>query len=159
MQVVTNSSPLCYLMLIDQIHLLPLMFKQILVPEAVVRELCDGGAPNIVREWIARPPRWLRVQKPAGESGPQMERLHAGEREVILLAREIEADLVVMDEKAARRLAREQGLNVTGLIGILDEVATRGLVDLLTAVEHLRQTNFRASPHLLKMLLDRHYFH
>lgn len=159
MQVVTNSSPLCYLMLIDQIHLLPTMFNEILVPEAVVRELCDGGAPSIVREWITGPPGWLKVQKVVGEPDPQMERLHPGEREVILLARHIKADLVVMDEKTARRLARERGLNVTGLIGILDEAATRGLVDLLAAVEHLRQTNFRASPLLLKMLLDRHYPH
>jgi predicted nucleic acid-binding protein len=65
----------------------------------------------------------------------------------------------VVDEKLARRIAREQGLNVTGLIGPLDEAATRGIVDLLSAVERLRQTSFCASPHPLKMLLDRHYYH
>ena len=159
MKVVSNSSPLCYLRLIDAIHLLPKMFGEILVPEAVVRELGDEGAPDIVREWIARPPGWLKVQKVEADSDPQLERLHAGEREVILLAHRIEADLVVMDEKAARRIAKEQGLNVTGLIGILDEAATRAMVDLLTAVERLRQTSFRASPHLLKTLVDKHYSH
>lgn len=92
-----------------------------------------------------------------GESDPQLDRLHVGKRNALILARQIKADPVVLDEKLARRIAGEQGLNVTGLIGILDEAATRGMVDLLSAVERLRQTSFRASPHLLKMLLDRHY--
>lgn len=157
MRVVTNSSPLCYLILIDQIELMQMMFKEILVPEAVVTELADEAAPSDVRKWIARLPGWVRVQKVAGKSDPQLDGLHVGERDAIFLAHRINADLVVIDERAARRIAKEQGLNVTGLIGILDEAATRGWVDLLAAVERLRQTNFRASPQLLKMLLDRHY--
>jgi len=78
MKVVTDSSPLCYLVLIDQIHLIPTMLGEIEVPEAVVCELADKGAPAEVREWIARPPRWLRIRKLATESDPQLERLHAG---------------------------------------------------------------------------------
>lgn len=64
-----------------------------------------------------------------------------------------------MDEKAARKAARDLGLRVTGLLGILDESASRGMVDFIAAVERLRKTNFRASPQLLKTLLDRHYSH
>lgn len=157
MRVVTDSSPLCYLVLIDQTQLMQMMFNEILVPEAVVSELADAGAPSAVREWIARPPEWLKVQKVVGESDPQLDGLHVGERDAILLAHRINADLVVIDERAARRIEKGQGLNVTGLIGILAEAATRGWVVLLAAVERLRQTNFRASPQLLKMLLDRHY--
>ena len=40
--VVSNSSPICYLVLIGEIHLLPAMFKEISVPEAVIRELGPG---------------------------------------------------------------------------------------------------------------------
>ena len=62
-----------------------------------------------------------------------------------------------MDEKAAREAAIRRGFSVTGLIGILDEAAALGMVDLLRAVEKLRLTSFRASPHLLKTILDRHH--
>lgn len=56
MRVVTNSSPLCYLVLIDQIQLMQVMFNEILVPEAVICELADEGAPSAVHDWIAQPP-------------------------------------------------------------------------------------------------------
>jgi predicted nucleic acid-binding protein len=68
----------------------------------------------------------------------------------------LRADLIILVEKAARQLATERGLWVTGLLGVLDEAATRGLVDLPVAVERLRQTTFRASPRLLEALLQRH---
>jgi predicted nucleic acid-binding protein len=142
MSVVSNSSPLWYLIIIDQIRLMQMMFEEVLVPEAVVCELADEGAPSDVRKCIARPPGWLRVQRVMGESLPQLGRLHVGERDAILLAHQVNADLVVIVERAARRIARGQGLNVIGLIGILDESATRGLVDLLTAVERLRKPAF-----------------
>ncbi len=154
--VVSNSSPICYLVLIGQIHLLPALFEEISVPEAVIRELSDEDAPEFLREWVSRPPKWLKVDRVTAQTSLGLERLHAGERDVILLARQIEADLVIMDEKAARQAAVKQGLNVTGLIGILDGAAALGMVDLLAAIEKLRLTSFRASPHLLKTLLDRH---
>jgi len=157
MKVVSNSSPICYLILIDQICLLPAMFGGVIIPEAVVRELGDEAAPKPLREWIAKPPEWLSVQKTTYSTDPTLARLHAGERETITLAHLTGADIVVIDEKSARKIAREQGLNVTGLIGILDEAAKLSMIDLLTVVEKLRQTSFRASPYILKTLLDKHY--
>lgn len=154
--VVSNSSPISYLVLIGQIHLLPTLFKEISVPEAVIRELSDEGAPEPLRKWALRPPKWLKVNEVSAQTILGLERLHAGERDVILLAHQIEADLLIMDEKAARQAAIERGLKVTGLLGILDEAATLGMLDLLAAVEKLRLTSFRVSPHLLKILLDRH---
>jgi len=85
-RVITNSSPLCYLILIDQIQLIHSIFKKIHVPEAFVSELDDAGDPPEVRKWIPRPPEWLRVQKVLRESDPQLDRLHVGERDAILLA-------------------------------------------------------------------------
>ena len=84
--IVSNSSPICYLVLIGQIHPLPSLFKEIAVPEAVIRELSDEGAPELLQEWVARPPQWLKVQKVAPQTSLELERLHAGEREAILLA-------------------------------------------------------------------------
>ena len=49
MIVVSNSSPICYLILIEQIHLLPDMMGKLTVPESVIRELSDQRAPEVVR--------------------------------------------------------------------------------------------------------------
>jgi predicted nucleic acid-binding protein len=85
-----------------------------------------------------------------------LDRLHRGEREAIILAEQSRADLIVLDEKAARVVAAQRGLKVTGLLGIPGEGARRGLIHLPTAVDRLRLTTFRASPRILKQLLDRH---
>jgi predicted nucleic acid-binding protein len=84
-----------------------------------------------------------------------LERLQAGERAAILLAESTMADIILLDEKAARRVAAARGLRVTGMLGVLGEAATRGLVELASAIDRLRMTSFRASPGLLKTTLDR----
>ena len=84
-----------------------------------------------------------------------LEKLQAGEQAAILLAESMKADIVLLDEKAARRVAADRGLRVTGMLGVLGESATRGLVELAPAIDRLRMTNFRSSPALLKATLDR----
>jgi predicted nucleic acid-binding protein len=84
-----------------------------------------------------------------------LEKLQAGEQAAILLAESINADIVLLDEKAARRVARDRGLQITGILGVLGKAATRGLVELAPAINRLRTTNFRSSPALLKATLDR----
>ncbi|MGC8490953.1 MAG: DUF3368 domain-containing protein [Syntrophobacteraceae bacterium] len=159
MSTVADSSPICYLRMIEQIELLPALFGEIAIPEAVVQELSDEGAPATVREWIEHPSPWLLIERVACYPEQFSESLHSGEQEVIALARQISAGLVIIDEKAARRTAKEYGLNVTGLIGVLCEAATRGMIDIIVAAERLSQTNFRISPQLLKVLVDQSRFH
>ena len=65
------------------------------------------------------------------------------------------ADIILLDEKAARGVAADRGLRVTGLLGVLGEAATRGLIELAPVINRLRMTSFRASPALLKATLDR----
>ena len=52
-------------------------------------------------------------------------------------------------------MSRYRGIGVTGLLGILDQAATRGFVALPEVVEKLRRTSFRVEPRLLKLLLER----
>ena len=152
-----NASSLCYLLLIDQVRLLPALFGEVVIPEAVSRELQDEGAPSAARSWMSNPPEWLGIRSVVLGPDAQLDRLHSGEREAILLAEQLKADLVVLDEKSARKVAAARGLILTGLVGILDEAARRGLIELSEVVERLRQTTFRASPRLLKWLLGRHH--
>jgi len=84
-----------------------------------------------------------------------LEKLQAGEQAAILLAESMKADIILLDEKAARRLAADRGLRVTGILGVLGESSTRGLVALAPAIDRLRMTSFRSSPALLKATLDR----
>jgi len=67
----------------------------------------------------------------------------------------MKADIILLDEKAARRVAADRGLWVTGLLGVLGEAATRGLVELAPAIDRLRTTSFRSSPALPTATLER----
>jgi len=154
MRVVSDTSPLCYLLLIDQIDLLPALFERILIPRAVAAELSHPGADRRIREWIATPPSWLGVLD-APVPSPPLSRLDRGESEAISLAEALNADLVILDERKARQTAAERGLAVTGLSGLLALSSDRGLVDLPSILSLLQQTSFRADPRLFKLLLDR----
>jgi predicted nucleic acid-binding protein len=156
MIVVADASPIWYLLLIGYVDLLQRLFGQVVIPQAVHDELSAEGAPTIVRTWIEHPPSWLQIQYATTTPDASLGRLHLGECEAITLAAQLKAALIVLDDKAARRVAVERGLHTTGLLGILDEAATRRLIDLPTAIERLQRTTFRASPRLLKALLDRH---
>lgn len=81
-----------------------------------------------------------------------MEKLQAGEQNVILVAETAQGEMVLPDEKAARRIAIDRGLRVTGTLGVLAEAATLGVIDLTKPIERLRKTNFRYSAALLKPL-------
>jgi predicted nucleic acid-binding protein len=155
MIAVADASPLCYLILIGEVDLLPKLFLQVVVPESVIAELLHEDAPEAVRAWISNLPAWIGVKETPLLGTAGLEKLQAGEQAAIVLAESIAADIILLDEKAARRVAAERGLRVTGTLGVLGEAATRGFVDLAAAIDLLRKTNFRCSPALLKVTLDR----
>lgn len=80
MRVVADTSPLCYLLLIEQIGLLPSLFERVLIPKAVAAELAHAAADRKLRDWIALPPAWLEIVE-APPTGAELSRLDAGERE------------------------------------------------------------------------------
>jgi predicted nucleic acid-binding protein len=66
MIIVSNTSPINHLILIGHIDLLPELFQQIIIPQAVYSELSDAAAPLFVQTWIATPPDWLKIQPVTG---------------------------------------------------------------------------------------------
>ncbi len=152
--VVADTGPLNYLLLVDHIDLLPTLFETVRVPEAVYAELADDGAPQRVRDWIAAPPSWLIVLPDPPMDSP-LPKLDAGERAAIALAEDLKASLVLMDDRAGVRAALARGLDVVGTLGILDQAASAGLVDLPAALSRLIATNFRVGPKLIQALLAR----
>jgi predicted nucleic acid-binding protein len=65
--------------------------------------------------------------------------------------------LVLLDEKAARSIALQRGLAVTGLLGLLDRAATLGIIEIAPTLRRLNKTNFHINPRLLKKVLEKHY--
>jgi predicted nucleic acid-binding protein len=77
-----------------------------------------------------------------------------GEPEAIASAQQLQADLIIMGDSKARRVAQERGLAVTGTLAVLATAAAHGLFDLPTAVYRLRQMTFRALTGPIQSLLD-----
>jgi predicted nucleic acid-binding protein len=95
---------------IEHINLLPRLFETILIPETVRDELLSPKAPPSVQHWIASPPTWLTISQVSIQPDLDLLKLDAGERAAILLAESLHADLILLDDLAARRLASQRKL-------------------------------------------------
>ena len=106
-----------------------------------------------MRQWAASLPAWIAVQSP--KTLNLAWDVDASELEAICLAQEIKADAVLMDDRAGRNAAIHCGLAVVGTIGLLEQAAARGLIELPQAMERLRQTNARLDAELIHAALER----
>lgn len=77
-----------------------------------------------------------------------VDEIDRGEWEAIELAREIDANLLLIDDRAGVQIARGQGFTVTGTLGVLVEAAASGLIEIEEALERLSRTKFRRTPDL-----------
>lgn len=155
MIVISDSTPLHYLVLIEKEEVLHLLFDRVVVPRAVVDELQHERTPAAVKQFVMSLPAWLEVKQVKVPTEARLEALGAGEREAIVLAQELRADLLLMDDKAGRGEALRRGLRVVGLLATLEEAAKRGFIDLRETLHRLRQTTFRISAEILDSLSER----
>lgn len=152
MIVLSDTSPINYLVLTGHIDILPALFGQAVIPAAVLTELQHSGTPPAVHLWISQPPAWLLIRTPS-HVDPQI-RLGHGEAEAISLAVEMHAALVLMDDRRGRREAEARGLSVAGTLNVLEAAAKRDLLDLPTAIAKLRQTNFHVAESIIQRALQ-----
>lgn len=134
MRVLSNTSPLCNLAVIDRLPLLWQFYGEIGIPPAVWAEL-EGFDNDATRERLedARAAGRLQVC-PLSDDGLATllrEELHAGESEAIALAYQQKADLLLIDESDGRAAAHRLRLNVTGVLGVLLRAKKEGLIRLL----------------------------
>jgi predicted nucleic acid-binding protein len=156
MLVVADTSPINYLVLIEQTAVLPTLYTRVVLPPAVVHELRYAEAPEVVRAWAADLPTWCKVRRPTSLVGAEtLAHLGVGEREAIALAQELRVDLLLIDEADGRRLALSRALTVTGTLGVLERAAERGLIELTSTLARLLTTTFRVRDELLQALLAR----
>lgn len=151
MIVVSDTTPLNYLILIEATQVLPALFGRVYAPTAVMRELSDPRGPEPVRAWAGSPPGWLTVQGPAEVDQTLPRALHQGEVEAISLARELGADWVLIDERKASREAERRGLRVAGTPGVLEEAGARNLLDYEKDRDRLvNETSFYVTDDVLR---------
>ena len=154
MIVVSDTSPINYLLLIDQLDLLPRLFQQIIIPDVVRDEMLDLGAPPVLQQWISDSPPWLTVQA-VSVIDETLNALDLGEQAAITLAQTLPADLLIIDERLGRQIACDRGLPIIGTLGILDDAADQGLIDLAETIAQLQQTSFRVSRRIIQALLNK----
>lgn len=130
MIVVSDTSPISNLMQIGRVELLVNLFGQVIIPPAVARELQveHGSLPASLQ--VIAPTNGREVRQLTSL-------LDSGEAEAIVVATELHADRLLIDEKAGRRVAQEAGLRIIGLAGILLLAKQRGLIPQVQ--EPLRQ--------------------
>jgi hypothetical protein len=128
-RVVVNTTPIIALSLIGKLDLLRELYGEVSIPPAVRSELLAGG-PQGTGSRALSDATWLRVISllDPRRADLLLVDLGRGEAEVIALAQEVDAELVLLDERLARRHARRLGLKLTGTLGVLLKAKERGLV-------------------------------
>ena len=140
MKAVVNATPLISLALLGRLSLLKEMFAEVIVPRAVYKEVIQGGTGKPGADALAEA-NWLKVVSVdvSITIEPLLLGLDAGELEVLLLARQIKADWVIIDERLARRVAFALGLPVKGTLGILLAAVLAGLLSKQEALDDLHK--------------------
>lgn len=148
MIVVSDTSPLNYLILTESVHVLPAILGRVYAPSAVVVELSHPRSPEAVRTWAGSPPQWLEVQDPT-QIDPSL-RLGLGETAAISLAVELNADRILIDERKGYKAAARRGVKAITTLGVLEEASHRRLIDFEKTVERLQQeTTFYVTDEVL----------
>jgi predicted nucleic acid-binding protein len=144
--VVVNTTPIIALSLVGQLDLLRLLYGQVLVPPSVEAEVLAGGRDGIGRSEL-KDATWLRVAPLQDPSRADLlADLDRGEAEVLALAQELNADLVIIDERLARLHAKRLGLTLTGTLGVLLRAKMLGHVKTVEPlIARLRQGGIRLS--------------
>ena len=154
MIVICDTSPVNYLVWIGKIEVLRAIFGGIVIPKAVMSELRHERAPVSVQRWAQNPPQWVEVRQAGAIEA--IDNLGPGECEALSLARELSAELVILDDSAARGAASQRGLTVSGTLGVLEIAAARGLLNLQeTLAELCGTTSFRIAGSLVEAALQR----
>ena len=152
--VVLNNTPLAALWAIGRLDILRELFGEVLIPEAVRSEFLSRDPGDRARtlddaSWI----RCAEVSQPKHVLA--FAGLDRGEAEVLALAEELDARLVVLDEKKARRYAERLGLPKTGTVGLLLLAKERGLIDSLQVwLERLRRAGLHLTDALVLQALE-----
>lgn len=151
---ISNTSPLLYLHLIQHLSILQKLYQQVVIPPAVAAELAVGGSQGIN---VPDPHQidWFRIEAvQAPQLIPVITDLGAGEAEVIGLALEHPGSLIFLDDQLGRRIARLNGLKLTGTLGIVVKAKQAGhLKEVKPLISALQQAGLWLHHSLIDIVL------
>jgi len=139
MVIVSDTSPISNLLLIGKLDVLYNTVGEIIIPQQVAYEIDQLRKFNINLENFNKA-NWITIKKPtdAGFVDSLRTVLDAGEAQAIALAKELNADYILIDERLGRNLAQKYSLNTIGLLGILIKAKQKGLLpEIKTSVDEL----------------------
>jgi len=158
MIVISDTSAITNLAAVELLELLHILYDRVVIPQAVYDEMTALGyqVPGTVEvqnlDWIETQSVSDRLRVEALQA-----KLDLGEAEAIVLALELDADLLLIDERRGRKEALEQGVTkISGLLGILQEAKAKGLISTIKPVldRLISENNFRISDRLYHALLQ-----
>jgi predicted nucleic acid-binding protein len=154
--VVTNTTPLIALTAaLGSLEVLQFLYVRVVVPFEVAQEVRAGGAFSTGVD-VFESAKWLDVQTQAVVLSPFLKNsLDAGEASVIQTAINFSVPLACIDEEAGRRIARLNGLTLTGTLGVLIKAKQLGFpVDMKLAIANMRQHGIWLSQSLIDFALS-----
>jgi len=152
--VIVNTTPIISLSILGLLELLKNMYGEVIVPSAVHKEVLAGGKYGIgVREYIDA--SWIQKKEIKNRAlRKHYFDLDDGEAEVLVLAEELEADLVIIDEYLGRKYAEILGFKLTGTLGILLKAKEQGKIKAVKSlIEKLQQAGVWFSKSLIDLVL------
>lgn len=157
MIVVSDTSALSNLDLVNYLWLLEAIYQTVIIPDVVATELASATNPTISTILQLD---WIQIQSLLNTqlaNQLQQERgLDAGEACAIALALELKADDLLIDERLGRQEALRLGIPIIGILGILLISKTRNLIPEVQPVMDalINQAGFRVSPQLYHRVLN-----
>ncbi len=132
-KVISNTTPILSLLKINKIEILKELYEEVIIPNEVFLEIEKGKEKLFYADLTKFD--WIRIEKISNaRSSTYFFDLDKGEAEVLILANELNADLVILDELMGRRYAKQLDLNITGTIGVLLKAKELGLIESLRDV-------------------------
>jgi predicted nucleic acid-binding protein len=159
MYTISNTTPLIGLSILGRFELLKDLFENLYIPESVYQEVTIKGTGSYGADEVERgvAEKWIHILSATANDVLTALKvdLDDGEAEVISLALERRADLLLVDERKARIRAQALGFNVTGTVGILLFAQASGVeINLQDALDKLRMNGFRISDSLYRIILN-----
>jgi len=128
--IVSNTTPIIPLLKLNRLELLQKLYQQIYIPSAVFNEIEAGRKKGYYQDLSKID--WINIAEIQDKQAVKyFLDLDSEEAEAIVLATEIKADLIILDEKLGRFHAKHADLKVTGTIGVMIKAKSKGFIDEL----------------------------
>ena len=160
MIVISDTTPIISLIKINRIDLLEQLFGEVLIPEAVFRELTTNsiysGETRIVKASSFMKTMPIKNRKSL-DILQAISGLYDGESGAIILADELQSDVLIIDERKGRKVAQKMGITITGTAGILIQAYNEKMIsssEIILYIEQLKNNNIRLSDSLIQEILS-----